>query len=346
MQDAITVGHPFEFPTQVVLVDDDRDFLDGISLMLEGDFSHRLFSSASAALDCVNVAHHHTGILTRCYSLYRTGPMASDALTHVDIARLCQEVANPDRFNTVSTVVVDYSMPEMNGLEFLASLKNPFVKKILLTGRGDMELAVKAFNNQLIDQFIDKHDPQLKMRLNTAIAAFHDQYFRSSFKLVTDQILTGNHDGFLTCPAFQSWFSGIRRKLGIVEYYLTDEPCPGFLLANARGDCHAMLIHTDESLREHRNRIAQLNAPPSLLECLDQHAVVPLRDDIQDSLEPGSESLANWQQHYVAATSIASSTRYHVATTAVENTYPSAAQDLLSFITFLQQLLPASEILH
>lgn len=38
----INVGHPFYFPTQVVLVDDDPDFLDGVSLLLDKEHAERL----------------------------------------------------------------------------------------------------------------------------------------------------------------------------------------------------------------------------------------------------------------------------------------------------------------
>ena len=35
MENTIDVGHPFFFPIQVIIVDDDPYFLDGISLMLD-----------------------------------------------------------------------------------------------------------------------------------------------------------------------------------------------------------------------------------------------------------------------------------------------------------------------
>lgn len=189
MENTIDVGHPFFFPTQVIMVDDDPDFLDGISLMLDKNTSYKLFQSASEALDYANQSHKQVSLQERCYSNYKTGPQDSDSLSHVDIGRLYEEIYNGDRFQTSSTVVVDYSMPEMNGLEFLMELKNPFIKMVLLTGQADIELAIKAFNKQLIDQYIDKHDPRLKQVLNSTISVFSEQYFRSSYKLITDPII-------------------------------------------------------------------------------------------------------------------------------------------------------------
>ena len=63
MDDKISLGHPFYFPTQVVLIDDDPDFLEGVSLMLEKDQSYRLFKSASEGLDYVNQAHQQVNFL-------------------------------------------------------------------------------------------------------------------------------------------------------------------------------------------------------------------------------------------------------------------------------------------
>ncbi len=123
--DSFSVGHPFYFPTQVILLDDDPDFLEGVSLMLNKFLSFKIFQSAQQALEYVNNAHKHVHIQERCYSNYKTGPLESDSLTHIDIDKLHLEALNGSRFQTASTVIVDYSMPEMNGLEFLLQLKNP-----------------------------------------------------------------------------------------------------------------------------------------------------------------------------------------------------------------------------
>ncbi len=44
--DTISVGHPFYFPTQVILLDDNPNFLEGVSLMLNKNLSFKLFQSA------------------------------------------------------------------------------------------------------------------------------------------------------------------------------------------------------------------------------------------------------------------------------------------------------------
>lgn len=43
-------------------------------------------------------------------------------------------------------MVVDYSMPEVDGIQFLTSIRNANCMKILLTGIADEREAVAAFN--------------------------------------------------------------------------------------------------------------------------------------------------------------------------------------------------------
>jgi DNA-binding NtrC family response regulator len=55
-------------------------------------------------------------------------------------------------------VISDYLMPEMDGITFLAKVKEkrPLVPRILLTGYADKENAIKAINNVGLYQYIEK----------------------------------------------------------------------------------------------------------------------------------------------------------------------------------------------
>ncbi len=319
MERNISIGHPFYFPTQVVLLDDDPDFLEGISLMLNKELSFKLFQSASAALQYVNEAHRHVDFLQRCYTSYKTGPQESDALSHIDIGKLHHEIRRRVvfilqladksfyyifegyRFQTCSTVIVDYSMPEMNGLEFLKALRNPYIKKVLLTGQADMELAIKAFNQQLIDQFIDKHDPRLKPKLNATIATFQDQYFRSSFKLITDPIITNNRDGFLTSPEFQEFFAELRKHTGCVEYYMLDTPHSGYLMVDANGERRCLLVYSQPALEEHVEQLQEIGAPQELIAVVRSGQVLPVYDTQAVPITRKHTFIADWNDYYYPA---------------------------------------------
>ena len=58
----------------------------------------------------------------------------------------------------IAVVVSDYIMPEMNGIELFSRLKTmaPDIKRILLTGKGDMKTAISAINECDVFRFILK----------------------------------------------------------------------------------------------------------------------------------------------------------------------------------------------
>jgi DNA-binding NtrC family response regulator len=58
----------------------------------------------------------------------------------------------------IDLVISDYLMPEMDGITFLAKVKEklPMVPRILLTGYADKENAIKAINNVGLYQYVEK----------------------------------------------------------------------------------------------------------------------------------------------------------------------------------------------
>jgi response regulator RpfG family c-di-GMP phosphodiesterase len=58
----------------------------------------------------------------------------------------------------VDLVISDYLMPDMDGIEFLAEVKEiqPEATRILLTGYADKENAIKAINDVGLYQYIEK----------------------------------------------------------------------------------------------------------------------------------------------------------------------------------------------
>lgn len=58
----------------------------------------------------------------------------------------------------VDLVISDYLMPDMDGIEFLAGVKDfqPQATRVLLTGYADKENAIKAINDVGLYQYIEK----------------------------------------------------------------------------------------------------------------------------------------------------------------------------------------------
>ena len=62
------------------------------------------------------------------------------------------------REHKVDLVISDYLMPDMDGIEFLAKVKEaqPEATRVLLTGYADKENAIKAINDVGLYQYIEK----------------------------------------------------------------------------------------------------------------------------------------------------------------------------------------------
>jgi DNA-binding NtrC family response regulator len=68
------------------------------------------------------------------------------------------EALNFIKTNDIDLVISDYLMPEMDGIAFLAKVRElrPEVPRIILTGYADKENAIKAINDVGLFQYIEK----------------------------------------------------------------------------------------------------------------------------------------------------------------------------------------------
>lgn len=79
------------------------------------------------------------------------------------------------RFDLTQVCVVDYSMPAMNGLQVLDELVGWSGSRVLLTGQADEQIAVKAFNQGLLEQFIPKQSANITRLLTDSIQRLLDE---------------------------------------------------------------------------------------------------------------------------------------------------------------------------
>lgn len=266
---------PFYYPSTVVFVDDSRDFLSNLSLMLDAGLAFRCYDSPVKALAALNGLSGQRSLSERFFAV---SPHGEDAplpqhVIELNVDNIVREVHNEHRFEQVSVVVVDYDMPEINGLDMCRSLKDPALKKILLTGKADEKVAVRAFNQGLIDRFILKQDEDVIPLLNHAIAELQADYFENQGHMVMDALAIGTHN-FLRDPAFVELFRNICSERNIVEHYLVSVP-DGILMRDADGVSSLLLVRTEENMRTHFEIAYDQDAPPKLLSVLRNCTMVP-----------------------------------------------------------------------
>lgn len=261
---------PYYFPTTVVFVDDNAGFLEGLSLQLPEDLAYQTFQNPETALDHINQPGPPP-LYQRCFSHYRTAEVdsSSEQLIHLDLSLIEREISNADRFREIAVVVVDYDMPGMDGLTFCSRIENPHVRKVLFTGVADEKIAIEAFNAGMIDRFIIKSDPEATSRVVESVTHLQHAYFRGISEMLRRSLLL-NAPAYLSDPAFEGFFSRLRREQRFVEYYLVAHP-GGFLMLTDDGILHRLVVLSATEMAAQADFARQHGAPESIIRDLAEN---------------------------------------------------------------------------
>ncbi len=252
----------------------------------------RAFTDPQAALEFLNQPIALPPLAERCFS--RENSTDADAVIHIDLSLIEQEVNHPDRFRRISVLVADYAMPSMNGLELCAAARDPHLRKAMLTGVADEKLAVEAFNEGIIHRFIPKHGTSATAIAREYIAELQGEYFEQYTALLKSSLAVGE-PGFLTDPDVAGWVEELMRTERLVEYYLVDDP-PGLILLRSDGAMfRAMILNAADF--SHQLEIARRHgAPDQVVQGLAErrHALLLVGDSPADYY--GSESYP-WEEN-------------------------------------------------
>lgn len=157
----------FKFPGTVVFLDDDPDYLDMMAMVLPPQWHVRLFLRPQSFLKQLLSEPPHWDVDASAQQQVvdawrKTGePLIPQILRYW--------AGNSGRFGQPQVCVVDYSMPAMDGLTVLGALDDWPGMRVLLTGQADEQLAVRAFNEGLIHQFIAKQSTDMARNLIEAV---------------------------------------------------------------------------------------------------------------------------------------------------------------------------------
>ena len=261
---------PYYFPSTVVVIDDDRAFLDSFQFRYGSRLLCRTFDDAQAAVRHIErttpAVPRHRGCLEASFdAAMALGVPSSDqaVIFHPSVIR--NVVHDPDRFAEVSVAIIDYDMPGENGIEICRRLRSHPVRTVMLTGKADEKLATSAFNQGLIDRFVLKHDSAVVDRLDELIAELQFDYFDLMRKDLTG-ILELQDSAFLGDESFGQLLDMILKREKVVEYYLSHTP-PGLLMLRADGTSQMLLVQHDDALDVYKADEGSIDAggmPPGL----------------------------------------------------------------------------------
>ncbi|MBJ7309129.1 response regulator [Rugamonas sp. CCM 8940] len=287
----------YSHPTLTVLVDDSDSFLRSMSFQLDPMLANKTFHDTSAALAWLRDSVRRDEV--PLHVNFDTQNEAPDQCNvALDLERIYRISERPQRFATPSVLVVDYSMPQMNGLEFCQAVQHLPCKKILFTGAADEKIAVNAFNRGLIDRYIKKSDDQALDLLESEIACLQKAYFADQSETLRDLVVLHNYH-FLLDPALAAVVQELSRKMGFIEHYIFPNPT-GILFIDKHGKTMLMMVETEQGMCAQYEIARDSDAPPSLLGALLERRVLPFFSDADGD---GMYSRAvgdNWHRYCAA----------------------------------------------
>lgn len=196
----------FYHPTTIIGIDDDSLFLGAVAQLFSSQYLFKAFNHPEKFLSFFE--HYKAPLegfsfLRSCeHDEYCT---SKHSLVDFNVSDLCSLQNFSERMQEISVIIVDYTMPGMNGIELCRKLNKFPCKKILLTGNADDQAAISAFNENIIDRFIRKDSPDVAENIRDYVDSLSRQYFREYtntlvFHLEADRQLP------LTDPEFIQFF--------------------------------------------------------------------------------------------------------------------------------------------
>jgi CheY-like chemotaxis protein len=233
-------------PGGVVFLDDDPDYLEMLADVMPQDWFVGLFLRP---VECI------------ARLMLEPALWEADAWRQQEIINRWREGASlipqileywredgMERFALTQVCVVDYAMPAMSGLRVLSELTGWTGSRVLLTGRVDEQLAVSAFNRGLINQFIPKQSPEIRLRLTSSIQelldlpdARHQQTWRATLSRQQHMLLCN--------PQIADALQGLVLTQGWIEHVVIGAPF-GILALDRRGGVYWMQLEPAENLQE------------------------------------------------------------------------------------------------
>lgn len=262
---------PFYHPTSILVLDDDPLFLESLDFQFSDELSCQTFTRPDAALEHLRSQesqHPDFGHYFRDCSDMDLGSdiRHGDRLLRLQLSELRSMVDDQARQQRISLAVVDFDMPKMTGVEFCRAIKDLPVKTVLLTGKAGLETAISAFNEGVIDCFLQKQDSNVSVSLRKEIKRLQEAYFSD----LSDPIrcaLALQQSCFISDPSFIKLFKEVCQTNNVVEHYVCASP-PGVMMRDADGNESFLLISDVATVKDRCEAAETQKAPPDMLQLL------------------------------------------------------------------------------
>ncbi len=216
----------FYHPTAAIFVDDQEAFIHSTLAIVDNLTDCRSFLDPKEALKYIKSIDVGADFVTALRQ------EDQERLVLISQKALAKYMGSLDRFSLETTLIIDYAMPKLNGIELCEAIEKKNFKKIMLTGEAGSDIAIKALNSHLIDRFIHKNSPKVFEELNQDLLELRAEFFEAFGQEISVHMAT--LPGFLSTEAFSEFFKQLFNKLKGVEYYLINR-LGDFLIFDEQG---------------------------------------------------------------------------------------------------------------
>lgn len=276
------------FPSTVLFVDDSKDFLVNFSLQLHDNLIYKLFDSPYEALEAIHLAEQNK-FNERTNTASSIKKLNLPLPTAPEFEAFHAELFNTGRFKEISVVIVDYAMPGLNGIQLCERIKNNQVKKVLLTGKAEESILIKAKHEMLIDHYFFKSEANLHERLTQYIQQLQYNYFLDTSDMIIS-LLDIKSVNNIYDQQFAIFFQELCQNYNIREYYLLDE-YGSFLLVDEDANYHCLAIRDEQVFLADQAELARIDQNISKLSC-EQTYYYCFLEDLQKKTSSTSEILS------------------------------------------------------
>lgn len=238
----------YYYKSTILTVDDDKLFSQALAKILGSEFIVKQFDEPAALIE---YAKHYEAPSSRQLALQDCSvhdeyDTAHHALVDLDVPSLYSNQKNAERHQEISVVIMDYDMPSMSGLDVCAQITALKAKKILLTGTTDQQIAINAFNHNLIDRFIPKHSTDVGTTIKNFTTMLARQYYLDLTKPMISH-LEASKPSPLSDDKFANFFHQWCQENAIKEFTMIDKS-GSFSVINDQQQEYYFILHSENSL--------------------------------------------------------------------------------------------------
>lgn len=303
----------FYHPTSVLFLDDNEHFLHTIRQDFMGKINLQTLSNCERVLKILNGPDESIRLKRLILHASEDDTTQASQVVELNVSDLHKMIYHPSRFQEVSVLVVDYLMPEMSGIELCQKIQNRNVMKILLTAEADKDVAIDAFNQGLIHQYMVKTNDNLNETLLKNIARLQESYFTH-----LSQIMCENADtsflAFTSSPEYLQLFEKTKKLSHAVEHYLLDR-FGSILFLDSDASPTWLIWRNEQAMQEYEAIAQEQGAPHSVITALKRREKLLFQLTKQDMQQP----IEQWQNYLFDVSTIDHKTYYSVIHSKTKN---------------------------